>query len=184
MALLTASNFQGVVAPVPSQNGLLISSPPCATDAVTLTTSTGTYTVFDQVSTGLLCLAYMQQQQQRYLQLPNNIIVYEVGYAKLLLAEKTAGLVALFNATIPTYDGGVLNFKLRGQSAALSLSVALNTYVTLVTSNVYDNASLTRAGVALQVFDINYQAGAILGAGSQTSDLNPIIYKYATAHGA
>lgn len=182
MALLTAASFPNITAPAPTQSGttVTVANP---TDAVTITTSTGTYTVFDSVSTGLLCLEFLRQNSGYYLSLANNISVFAVGYTKLLIAEMTPSLYRLLNVATPGLYGGELRFQVPGQSSTLTLAAALQAYGVQLTGLVYDNASLIRSGVALRVFDIKYKAGAALSAGSQTSDLAPLVYSYVTSHG-
>ena len=154
---------------------------PRPTDAVTLVTSTGTYTVFDAVTTGLLCVESLRRTNVASMSLPYNINIYAVGGSKLLLMERTPALIKLFSKATPVYAGGVLQFTLRATGATLSLAKALASVGVLVSGLVYDNASLTLAGVPMQLFDINYKAGAGLGEGSGANDVVPLVYTYAPA---
>ena len=169
-----------MTAPTPSQGGSSVTVPH-ANDAVTLVTSTGTYTVFDKVTTGLLCIESLRVSGATSLALAKNISIYSLGGSKLLLVELTPALARLFARALPVYVGGVLQFVLRATGATLSLAQALASVGFLVSALIYDNASLTLAGVPMQLFDINYMAGAGLGQGSGATDIVPLVYTYAVA---
>ena len=154
---------------------------PNPSHAVTLTTSTGTYTVFDAVTTGLLCIESMRKNGATSMALPNNINIYFVGGSKLLLVEMTPALWRLFTNATPVYLGGALQFAMQGMSLTVTLPQALAAAGFLVTTAVYDNASLTLAGVPMQIFDIKYKASAGLGQGSGTNDTTPLVYSYGVA---
>ena len=151
---------------------------PRPTDPVTLTTSTGTYTVFDAVTTGLLCLESMRVNGEAFLALPNNINIYAVGNSKLILVEGTQAFNLLFDIATPVYVGGLLQFQFRATAMTLPLGQALIAAGMIVSALVYDNASLTLAGVPMQIFDVNYKASSALGQGSGTNDTSPLIYSY------
>ena len=179
MALLTAASFPDVVTvPTPKQNNVAtaVANP---TNPVTLKTSTGTWTVFNSVSTALLCMEHLRINNLTYLNLPNNIRVVSVVATKLMILETTPALYDLVTQQVPIYLGGAVLFIDRKSGVTRALPQALQA-VGICSSFLVpvDNYSLQTLGIPLQIVDVKYQANAANYAGSQSADVVPLVYTY------
>ena len=179
MALLTASSFPDVLsAPVPTQSNATITAPH-ATDPVILVTSTGTWTVFDQVSTALLCMEHLRFINTTYLNLSYNIRVLSVSATKLLVLELIPPLYDLATKHVPIYQGGAVLFIDRKSGISRTLSQVLQVVGVVPSYPIAaNNYTLRKLGVPLLLVDVNYQSNAVDYAGTQSADVAPLVYTY------
>lgn len=176
-ALLQASQFSSVSLPPLMVNGLPEASPPHASDAVTLTLSSGTVvTVADSLVTLLKVLHQMHLSHQWLLQLSPSVMLVSIAGVKALLLERTLTNEKLIqNFGAPLYIKGTVRFASRTSYETKELSSALAAMGSLMSSEPpLDNASL--APLQIQVADWMYQSGAAAGQGSQLTDTSPLVY--------
>lgn len=183
MALLQASQVSSLSLPqfYNVDAGELQSTPPHASDPVTLTLSSGTVvTVADSLTTLLKVLRQMQLSGQWLLHLSSSVMMVSIAGVKALLLERTIineKLIQHFGAPLYISAAGSASVKFASRSSyeTKDISNALAAMGKLMTGDPpLDNASL--ASLQIQVADWHYQAGAATGQGSTLIDSPILIY--------
>ena len=120
-ALFVDAHFTGLPATLP--NGITNAVNP--THVVRLTLSTGDVVVFGTVLNMLKLITKMRRNGQWQLFPQEDVGIALVGATKLILYELTFQNQRLFNAGVPTYVNGRLEFLMRSGSCAEQLDSAL-----------------------------------------------------------
>lgn len=184
-AIFTNTSFPGVVNFDTPRIGLIAMGPAAnLTDPVTLQTSDGqNVVVFDTKQTALRCLRFMHLRQQWMLQASDDIMVINVGGAKLLIAETTLINQKLVTSFAPTYQGGKVLFSHRSMSLMLELDEAIQAvgFCKQVEARFLHNDDLKASAnnTRMMVVDWEYRA-TLTGTdkGSKLENDDPITYDY------
>lgn len=184
-AIFTSTSFPGVtIYDTPRVGATPASAATNLSDPVTLQLSDGqSVVVFDTKQTALRCLKFMHIRSQWMLQASDDIMVINVGGAKLQIAETTLINQKLVTSFAPTYQGGRVLFSHRSLSQLLELDEALQAvgFCKQVEARFMNNDDLKASQNNARMLFCDYFFRAQLTSldkGTKLEDEDPICYDY------